>query len=76
MRRIRLPESMTASTCPGTGASRPTPWWAVRPDRSGTNRVHRAGGGTGDLAGADSVERAPGDILEIHTPGAGGYGTP
>jgi len=76
MRRIRLSESMTASTLSGHRRVPPYAMVGGAPGSLGHNRVHRAGGGTGDLAGADSVERAPGDILEIHTPGAGGYGTP
>ena len=36
--------------------------------------VLRADGSTEELKGVDSVEIAPGDRIEIHTPGGGGWG--
>lgn len=44
--------------------------------RPGCNRVIRAGGEAEILPGIAAVELAPGDALEIATPGGGGFGSP
>jgi 5-oxoprolinase (ATP-hydrolysing) len=44
------------------------------PGALGHNRVHHADGTVEELRGCDSTELAPGDTLEIRTPGGGGYG--
>jgi 5-oxoprolinase (ATP-hydrolysing) len=46
------------------------------PGKLGHNRVVRADGAVTELAGCDSTDMAPGDVLEIDTPGGGGYGEP
>lgn len=76
VRRIRFRELMTASTLSGHRRVPPYGLAGGAPGSLGRNRVHRADGSVVELAGCDSVELQPGDILEIHTPGGGGYGTP
>jgi 5-oxoprolinase (ATP-hydrolysing) len=44
------------------------------PGQLGRNRVKRADGSIVVLAGCDSGEVQPGDMLVIETPGGGGYG--
>ncbi|MEQ0781740.1 hydantoinase B/oxoprolinase family protein, partial [Mycobacterium tuberculosis] len=44
------------------------------PGELGRNRVERAAGSTGELAGCGSTHVEPGDTLVIETPGGGGYG--
>ena len=42
----------------------------------GRNTIIRADGTRQTLRGADETRMAPGDAIEIETPGGGGYGTP
>jgi len=42
----------------------------------GANRVRRADGRVEELPSRCAVELAPGDVLEMETPGGGGYGAP
>ena len=44
------------------------------PGQLGRNSVERADGSTIELAGCDSTEVEPGDVVVIETPGGGGYG--
>lgn len=44
------------------------------PGALGRNLVHRVDGTVEELPGSTSVALSPGDVLEIHTPGGGGYG--
>ncbi|MCB0911242.1 MAG: hydantoinase B/oxoprolinase family protein, partial [Propionibacteriaceae bacterium] len=74
MRRIRFLEPMTASTLSGHRRVPPYGMAGGRPGEVGRNLVHRADGTEVELAGCDSVELATGDVLEIRTPGGGGYG--
>jgi len=46
------------------------------PGRVGVDRVRRADGRVEPLAGKCSLVCAPGDRLEVETPGGGGFGTP
>ncbi|WP_200834540.1 hydantoinase B/oxoprolinase family protein [Amycolatopsis alkalitolerans] len=76
VRRLEFLEPMTASTLSGHRRIPPYGMAGGRPGALGHNRVHRADGTVTELAGADSVDLRPGDVLEIETPGGGGYGTP
>ncbi|HEY4422492.1 MAG TPA: hydantoinase B/oxoprolinase family protein, partial [Pseudonocardia sp.] len=76
IRRIRFREPMTASTLSGHRRVRPYGLAGGAPGELGQNRVLRADGSIVELAGADSVDLEAGDILEIRTPGGGGYGQP
>jgi 5-oxoprolinase (ATP-hydrolysing) len=45
-----------------------------QPGALGRNRVERADGTVVTMEGADTVQLEAGDVLEIATPGGGGYG--
>ncbi|WP_211261333.1 hydantoinase B/oxoprolinase family protein [Pseudonocardia acaciae] len=75
IRRIRFLEPMTASTLTGHRRVPPYGMAGGDPGALGHNYVHRTNGTTEELAGCDSVDLQPGDVLEIHTPGGGGYGS-
>jgi 5-oxoprolinase (ATP-hydrolysing) len=73
-RRIRFREPMTASTLSGHRRVPPYGLAGGAPGGLGRNRIHHPDGSITELAGADSADVQPGDILEIETPGGGGYG--
>jgi len=75
VRRIRFLEPMTASTLSSHRRVPPYGMAGGAPGALGRNLVHRTDGTTEELAGSTSVALAPGDVLEIQTPGGGGYGT-
>ncbi|MGH3450487.1 MAG: hydantoinase B/oxoprolinase family protein, partial [Haloechinothrix sp.] len=76
LRRIRFLEPMTVSTL--SGHRRVPPYGMAGGSRGslGVNRVERADGEIVAMAGCDSVEVSPGDVLVVETPGGGGYGPP
>ena len=76
VRRIEFTEAMTVSTLSGHRRVQPYGMAGGSPGELGCNFVERAGTGAEELAGCDSIEVEPGDILEIRTPGGGGYGRP
>ena len=75
-RRIRFLEPMTVSTLSGHRRIQPYGLAGGSPGALGRNRVERTDGSTVDLAGCDSVDVRPGDVLVVLTPGGGGYGPP
>jgi 5-oxoprolinase (ATP-hydrolysing) len=76
VRRLRFREPMTVNTLSQHRRVPPYGMAGGAPGALGRNLVHRADGTVVELAGCDSAEVYPGDILEIHTPGGGGYGHP
>jgi 5-oxoprolinase (ATP-hydrolysing) len=74
VRRIRLREAMTVSTLTGHRRVAPYGMAGGSPGALGRNRVVRAEGTVDEVAGCDSVEVGPGDVLVVQTPGGGGYG--
>ncbi|MEU7941050.1 hydantoinase B/oxoprolinase family protein [Microbispora bryophytorum] len=76
VRRIRFRAPMTVSVLSGHRRVPPYGMAGGAPGALGVNRVRRADGNVVHLAGCDSVEVEPGDVLEIETPGGGGYGPP
>ena len=46
------------------------------PGALGRTYVERTSGEVDELAGADSADLHPGDVLVVETPGGGGYGSP
>ncbi|MFE5189841.1 hydantoinase B/oxoprolinase family protein [Streptomyces sp. NPDC056628] len=76
VRRIRFLEPMTVSTLSQHRRVPPYGMAGGAPGALGTNRVERADGTVTTLAGSDSADVGPGDVLVIETPGGGGYGPP
>jgi 5-oxoprolinase (ATP-hydrolysing) len=74
VRRLRFREPMIVSTLSQHRRVPPYGMAGGAPGALGRNLVHRADGTVVELAGCDSAQVHPGDILEIHTPGGGGYG--
>lgn len=75
-RRIEFREPMTLSVLSGHRVVAPYGMAGGSPGALGRNRVERADGTVTELAGCDTSDVAPGDVLVIETPGGGGYGTP
>ncbi|HEU4361702.1 MAG TPA: hydantoinase B/oxoprolinase family protein, partial [Mycobacterium sp.] len=76
IRRIEFRRPMTVSTLSSHRVVAPYGMAGGSPGALGHNRVDRADGSVSELAGCDSIDVAPGDILVIETPGGGGYGRP
>ncbi|WP_309058689.1 hydantoinase B/oxoprolinase family protein [Streptomyces sp.] len=76
VRRIRFLEPMTVSTLSQHRRVPPYGMAGGEPGAPGANRVERADGTVTRLAGSDSADVGPGDVLVIETPGGGGYGPP
>ncbi|WP_169981789.1 hydantoinase B/oxoprolinase family protein [Microbispora sp. H10836] len=76
VRRIRFRAPMTVSVLSGHRRVPPYGMAGGAPGALGVNRVRRADGSVVRLAGCDSVRVGPGDVLEVETPGGGGYGRP
>lgn len=76
VRRIRFLEPMTVSTLSQHRRVPPYGMAGGEPGAPGANRIERADGTVVRLAGSDSADVRPGDVLVIETPGGGGYGPP
>lgn len=74
LRRIRFREPMTVSILSGHRRVPPYGMAGGSPGALGANRVLRSDGSMLHLAGCDRADLATGDVLEIETPGGGGYG--
>ncbi|PNV35598.1 5-oxoprolinase [Streptomyces sp. DH-12] len=76
VRRIRFLEPMTVSTLSQHRRVPPYGMAGGAPGATGANRIERVDGTVTPLAGSDSADVGPGDVLVIETPGGGGYGPP
>ncbi|WP_419837242.1 hydantoinase B/oxoprolinase family protein [Candidatus Poriferisodalis sp.] len=76
VRRLRFGEAMTANLL--SSRRRIVPFGVAGGEAGalGRNLLERADGTVTELAGCARVEVAAGDVMEIHTPGGGGYGAP
>ncbi len=76
VRRLRFGEPMTANLL--SSCRRIAPFGAAGGEDGarGRNLLERVDGTVTELAGCARVEVGEGDVMEIHTPGGGGYGTP
>lgn len=76
VRRLRFLAPMTAAILSGSRRVPPFGLAGGGDGAVGRNRLERADGRIEDLPGCAQVAVEPGDLLEIATPGGGGYGTP
>ncbi|WP_335980373.1 hydantoinase B/oxoprolinase family protein [Streptomyces sp. CA2R106] len=76
VRRLRFLEPMTVSTLAGHRRVPPYGMAGGLPGALGAAHVERGDGSVQPLAGCDSADLRPGDVLVVETPGGGGYGTP
>ncbi|MDJ1137153.1 hydantoinase B/oxoprolinase family protein [Streptomyces iconiensis] len=77
VRRLRFLEPVTVALLTGHRRVAPYGMAGGGPGALGSNAVERADGrGTEPLEGRDTAELAAGDVLVLHTPGGGGYGSP
>jgi len=76
VRRIRFLAPMTASILSGSRQVPPFGLAGGGDGAVGRNRLERADGRLEELGGCAQVSVQPGDLLEIATPGGGGFGPP
>ncbi|MFE6759034.1 hydantoinase B/oxoprolinase family protein [Streptomyces sp. NPDC057684] len=76
VRRLRFLEPMTVSTLSQHRKVPPYGMAGGGPGALGANSVKHPDGTVDRLAGSDSADVLPGDVLVIETPGGGGYGPP
>ncbi|MFD8775971.1 hydantoinase B/oxoprolinase family protein [Streptomyces sp. NPDC059916] len=76
VRRLRFLEPMTVSTLSQHRRVPPYGMAGGAPGALGANSVEHPDGTVDRLAGSDSADVLPGDVLVIETPGGGGYGPP
>ncbi len=76
VRRIRFLAPMTASILSGSRRVPPFGLAGGGAGAVGRNRLERADGRLEELGGCAQVSVQPGDLLEIATPGGGGFGAP
>jgi 5-oxoprolinase (ATP-hydrolysing) len=74
VRRLRFLERAHATILSDRRRVPPHGLAGGQPGACGSNSVERSGGGVEPLAGCDSREMQPGDVLVIETPGGGGWG--
>ncbi|AFY28281.1 hydantoinase B/oxoprolinase family protein [Cyanobium gracile] len=74
VRRLRFLAPMTVAILSGSRRVPPFGLAGGGDGAVGRNRLERADGRLEELAGCDQVSVQPGDLLEIATPGGGGYG--
>ena len=76
VRRLRFGEPMTANLLSSCRRIAPFGVAGGEDGARGRNLLERVDGTVTELAGCARVEVGEGDVMEIHTPGGGGYGTP
>lgn len=74
VRRLRFTEALEASLISNRRRVPPFGLDGGAPGLAGRNRVSRADGAVEELAGIATVSLRAGDVLEIATPGGGGFG--
>jgi 5-oxoprolinase (ATP-hydrolysing) len=73
-RRIRFREAMSAAILSTRRETEPFGLGGGKPGKRGRNSLIRKDGTSVTLRGCDEVDVAPGDAIEIATPGGGGFG--
>ncbi|MFM8525197.1 MAG: hydantoinase B/oxoprolinase family protein [Cyanobacteriota bacterium] len=74
VRRLRVLAPLTVAMLAGSRRQPPFGLAGGAPGRCGRNRLERLGGAPEPLPGSWHRQLEPGDLLEIATPGGGGYG--
>jgi 5-oxoprolinase (ATP-hydrolysing) len=73
-RRLRFLEPMTATILTSHRRVPPYGMAGGSVGELGRQWIERADGSITEMAGRDSLEVGPGDVLVVETPGGGGYG--
>ncbi len=76
VRRLRFGEPMTVNLLSSRRRIAPFGVAGGEPGALGRNLLERVDGTASELAGCARIEVGVGDVMEIHTPGGGGYGAP
>ncbi len=76
VRRMRFNDSVTVSLLTSHRVVPPYGMAGGEPGKTGVNVVIRSDGSSEPLSGTASCEVKPGDVMQISTPGGGGFGTP
>ncbi|HEY0436585.1 MAG TPA: hydantoinase B/oxoprolinase family protein, partial [Phenylobacterium sp.] len=76
VRRIRFLEPMQAALLATRREHAPQGLMGGGPALPGRQRLIAASGAATELAGCFAIEVSPGDVVEIETPGGGGFGPP
>ncbi|WP_419993096.1 hydantoinase B/oxoprolinase family protein [Streptomyces boninensis] len=76
VRRLRFLEPMTVTVLSGHRRVPPYGMAGGEPGALGSNALRHEDGTVTDLKGSDTAEARAGDVLELRTPGGGGYGPP
>jgi len=76
VRRIQFLEPMEASLLSGRRSVAPPGLAGGEDGAPGRQRVERAGGAREDLGARFGIRLEPGDVIQIETPGGGGFGEP
>ncbi len=76
VRRMRFDDEMELNILSSHRVVAPYGMAGGEPGALGHNRVIRADGTVEDLPGVAGTELHPGDVLEVQTPGGGGFGPP
>lgn len=76
VRRIAFLEPMEAALLSGRRTTAPPGLNGGSPGRTGDQRVVRASGAVTALPAKFSIQMEPGDVIEIESPGGGGFGRP
>jgi 5-oxoprolinase (ATP-hydrolysing) len=74
VRAIEFLAPMTGAILANRRHHRPFGLAGGEPGAAGMTRLHRAGAATIVLAASDRFEARPGDVIEVLTPGGGGFG--
>ncbi len=74
IRQLRFLEPMTAAILSSHRLHPPFGLAGGRPGKTGRNTLIRRDGETLELPGCTRIQVEPGDILQLETPGGGGYG--
>ncbi|MGD9599503.1 MAG: hydantoinase B/oxoprolinase family protein [Steroidobacteraceae bacterium] len=76
VRTIEFLAPMSGAILANRRRTRPFGLAGGAPGAAGVTRLRRANGRVCELAAADRFDVAPGDVIEVLTPGGGGYGAP